>query len=137
MGSISSGHYSTDIQAMDALRYLWLAHPPAAAQIMRDFPEMGDPKWEGSWLDTDAMGVDVEYGSWLVDAIEATGHVYWEEGEPWTADTPRADEEEGISDSTPQACILTGGTWWPTWLAKDEARRMGYIYRDPDGNEYR
>ena len=29
------------------------------------------------------MGVDIEFGSWLVDAIEATGKVLWEEGEPF------------------------------------------------------
>lgn len=86
--TISGGHFSVDTQAMDALRWLGSNAPKAHAAVMSEFSEMGDPKWEGSWLDTDAMGVDVEYGSWLVDAIEATGAVYWEEGEPWAVDPP-------------------------------------------------
>lgn len=82
--TISSGHFSVDIQALDALDYLRAHHPAAYTQVIKDFPETADPTWEGAWLDTEAMGVDVEYGSWLVDAIEATGLVAWEDGEPWT-----------------------------------------------------
>lgn len=94
MGSISSNHFSTDSQALDALDYLRIEKPEAYATVLKQFPEMASPKWEGSWLDTAAMGVDVDYGSWLVDAIEATGEVYWEEGEPWTSDTPSVAELE-------------------------------------------
>lgn len=64
---------------------------------MRSFPEMAYPKWEGSWLNTEAMGVDVEYGSWLVDAIEATGVVMWEEGEPWALVPLTGTDEEEIA----------------------------------------
>lgn len=82
--TISSGHFSVDMQATDALRWLESNAPKAHAAVISEFPEMSDPKWQmmGSWLHTDAMGVGVEYGSWLVDAIENTGAVYWEEGEP-------------------------------------------------------
>ena len=88
--SISSGHYSHDTQVSDAMSFLETHHPEAFAEVLAKFPEWPDRKWEGSWLDTDAMGVDVEWSSWLCDAIENTGLVSWWEGEPWS-ETP---EEE-------------------------------------------
>lgn len=84
MEAISSGHWSVDLQAMDALSFLQENYPEEAKAIRKEFPEPFI--WSGSWLDTEAMGVDVEYGSWLVDAIEATGLIIWEDGEPWAID---------------------------------------------------
>lgn len=94
--TISSGHFSTDMQAMDALRYLKDNAPSAYAGILGEFPELDNASFclMGSWFDTDAMGVDEEWGSWLVDAIEATGRVYWEEGEPWACEEPTREEIE-------------------------------------------
>lgn len=84
MHTISSNHYSHDMQVVDALNYLRGAHIEAYSEIRRVFTE--DIVWEGfggSHLDTDAMGVDAEWSSWLTDAIEDTGLVIWEDGEPW------------------------------------------------------
>lgn len=95
--TISSNHFSTDTQAVDALAWMRLQHPRSYCAVMRTFSEMANPKWEGSWLDTAAMGVDVEYGSWLVEAIEATGVVAWEEGEPWALVPDTGTDEEEIA----------------------------------------
>lgn len=63
----------------------WLEsnHLDAYGYILKEFPEWPYRVFEGSWLNTEAMGVDPEYSSWLIDAIEDTGYVLWEEGEPW------------------------------------------------------
>lgn len=92
MGAISSGHFSHDIQVADALDYLRHNHEDAYASILTDFPELADVKWSMSWFDTDAMGVDAEYSSWVADAIEATGLVQWFDGEPYAG--PFDDDEE-------------------------------------------
>ena len=47
--------------------------------------ELDRATMSGSGYDTDAMGVDAEWPSWLVDALEATGLVIWEDGEPYVA----------------------------------------------------
>lgn len=81
MESISSNHYSADTQASDALDWLRVNHPTVYSEVRKNFAE--PIQWEGSWFDTDAMGVDQEWGSWLVDAIEETGLVMWIDGEPY------------------------------------------------------
>jgi hypothetical protein len=86
MSAISSNHYSVDCQAIDAMGYLEREHPDDYAKVLADFPEYPDHKMSGSSFDTEAMGVDIEWSSWLVDAIEATGKVHWEEGEPWSVE---------------------------------------------------
>jgi hypothetical protein len=83
MQALSHNGFSVDLQSSDALDYLRNEHPLAALQVLAGFPEWFRVEWEGSWFDTEAMGVDPEWGCWLADAIEATGLVYWEEGEPW------------------------------------------------------
>jgi hypothetical protein len=90
---ISSNHYSHDLQLQDAMGYLEREHPGTYRGLLTEFPEWADRVWSGSWLDTDAMAVDVEWSSWLTDAVEATGLVMWEEGEPWT-DALRAAEDD-------------------------------------------
>lgn len=93
MQAISSGHYSHDTQVADAMSYLASEHPTEYARILVDFPEWESRKFGefSSWLDTEAMGVDPEYSSWLADAIEATGLVQWFDGEPYAG--PFNDED--------------------------------------------
>ena len=87
--TISSNGFSHDQQVSDALDYLRLNQPAAYSEIRKNFPE--NIIWEDTaskaWFDTKAMGVDVEWSSWLCDAIEETGLVIWEEGEPWSVHT--------------------------------------------------
>lgn len=90
--SLSSGHIGTDSQSEDAMGWLAENFPRHYDAIMEKFPEyerriFGE---HSSWFDTEAMGVDDEWGSWLVDAIEATGVVYWQDGEPWG--NPRGED---------------------------------------------
>lgn len=49
----------------------------------RDTPCGRGIVWDGSWFDVAAMGVDVEWPSWVADACENTGRVSWEDGEPY------------------------------------------------------
>lgn len=86
MTAISSNHFSVDQQVQDALDYLQTVAPKAYDDVVSDFPEVGNISYSGSWFDTDAMGVDVEWSMWLIDRIEATDLVIWEEGEPWAMD---------------------------------------------------
>ena len=88
--SLSSGHFSHDQQVADAVS--WLEHNagPVYSAMLREFPEWGRVEWEGSWFDTETMGVDQEWSSWLCDWIENNTPIYWEEGEPWVG-----REEEG------------------------------------------
>lgn len=81
--AISHNGFSVDLQAIDAMD--WLRHfaSGAYASVVAQFPEYIDHQLDGAWFDTETMRVDPEWGSWLVDAIESTGYVYWEEGEPW------------------------------------------------------
>lgn len=80
--TISDNHLSVDQQVYDALEYLRVFHVDAYVAIRRQFPET--IIFDGSWFDTDAMRVDSEWNCWLADAIEDTGIVYWEDGEPWS-----------------------------------------------------
>jgi len=86
MTAISSNHYSVDQQVQDALDYLQTTAPNAYDDVVSDFPEVGKISYSGSWFDTEAMGVDVEWSMWLIERIEATDLVIWEEGEPWAMD---------------------------------------------------
>lgn len=88
--AISNNKFSVDDQAIDAVRHLEVNHPKVHADLKGRFPELDTYTMSGSWFDTEAMGVDAEWGSWLVDAIEETGLVRWEDGEPWSGSN---DEE--------------------------------------------
>jgi len=81
--ALSSNHFSTDIQTEDAMEWLRITHPAEYRGILQEFPEYETRVMSGAWWDTDEMGVDFEWGSWLTDAVEATGLVFWEEGEPF------------------------------------------------------
>jgi hypothetical protein len=89
MPTLSNNHLSHDQQVADAMAYLALAHPHHFASILAHFPEWTNIQFAGSWFDTEAMGVDSEWPMWLTDAIEDTGVIRWDDGEPWTTD----DEE--------------------------------------------
>lgn len=81
---VSSGHFSHDQQVGDALSCLQHTYPNAYAKVRQQFPESIIWDDQSAWIDTEAMGVDVEWSSWLTDAIESTGVVFWDEGEPYT-----------------------------------------------------
>ena len=86
---IGSNHDSVDGQISDALSHLEAFHPAAYREVLEQFPEiaeivMGD---HSTWWDTEAMGVDGEFPSWVLDAIQQTwkdgAKVMWEDSEPW------------------------------------------------------
>lgn len=81
--AISSNHYSVDDQAVDAMAHLRFEHRDEYDAIVKEFPDYTERVMSGAAFDTDAMGVDVEWGSWLVDAIENTGVISWDDGEPY------------------------------------------------------
>jgi hypothetical protein len=88
MITLSSNHYSVDDQANDVLS--WLTDPENAAlagfswsAFTTEFPEWQHAVWSGAWLDTDAMGVDPEFMSWVIDWIERNSRVTWDDGEPY------------------------------------------------------
>ena len=82
-GAISSNGFSVHQQMVDAMSWLENNWPEDYAKIITEYPEYERLIWEGSWLDTEAMGVNEDWPNWLIDAIEATDHVRWIEGEPW------------------------------------------------------
>lgn len=101
--AISSNAFSPDFQAVDALSFLEANHPDDYADVLGNFPEIDKITFGdcSSWFDTEAMGVDEEWGSWLIDAIEETGRIFWEEGEPWAwveCSRDLADEYQEAND---------------------------------------
>ena len=83
MYTISSNHFSTDQQMVDALDYLRINHVDVYTSIRRQFPENIIFPDKSAWIDHEAMGVDPDWSSWVIDAIEQESVVFWEEGEPW------------------------------------------------------
>jgi hypothetical protein len=81
--ALSSNHASHDQQVADALAWIRAEHPGDYAAIVDRFPEIPHAIFDGAWYDYELMGVDVEWSSWLTCALEDTGLVQWEEGEPW------------------------------------------------------
>lgn len=80
MYPISSNHYSTDLQLLDALGYL---SDEERKLFNAEFPEWPALVWSNSWVDAEASGVDVEYTSWVIDWVERNTSIFWEDGEPW------------------------------------------------------
>lgn len=78
--SISSNHFSVDQQLADAVGCLT---DEQRAAFDAEFPEWANATWSMSHVDTDAMGLDPEWTSWIIDWIEANTDIYWEDGEPW------------------------------------------------------
>lgn len=82
--TLSSNHNSHDQQVADVIDYLRGQVPEDDFDnLFRTYPEVERIEWQGAWFDTEAMGVDVEFSSWLTDHIEDNTDVYWEDGEPW------------------------------------------------------
>lgn len=81
--AISDNHASHDTQMVDAMQYLALTAPDAFQKLVAEFPEWSHLRFDGAWVDTHAMGVDPEWAMWLTDAIEVTGLIVWDDGEPW------------------------------------------------------
>lgn len=80
---VSFNGFSTDLQVQDALNFLEYEYPDVWEKLTEEYPKITNLQFEGSWFDTEAMNVDIEWSSWLADSIEATGLIFWEEGEPW------------------------------------------------------
>lgn len=82
--SLSSNHNSFDQQVDDALDWLRGNIPEHEYNnLLAKFPEADSRVMDGAWFDTDMMGVDQEWSSWVCDWIEANTPVYWEDGEPF------------------------------------------------------
>lgn len=101
---ISSNHFSVDDQTADALSYLSLSDDPELAklsdQFSAEFPEYNTLVWSGSWVDTEASNVDVEYMDWVRDWIEAHTPIHWYDGEPIIDEEGDEPDEYGeIPDS--------------------------------------
>lgn len=82
--TVSSNGFSHDTQVMDALDFL-RGHLPEEQylNLVRPFGELGRLVWAGSWVDAEATECDPEFMSWVADAIEEEGTVFWSEGEPF------------------------------------------------------
>jgi hypothetical protein len=84
--SLSSGHFSVDQQVSDAIQYMSGHYAHEYGQLIVEFPELLNVRWESNtsaWWDTQAMGVDVEYDSWVIDWIESHTDIRWIDGEPY------------------------------------------------------
>lgn len=96
--AISSNGASHDIQVLDAWRVLQDLDPAEAAAVIREFPELADDRliWSGAWVDTEAMGVDPEWSSWLCDRLEESGDISWIEGEPFLVGLDALDRGQRV-----------------------------------------
>jgi hypothetical protein len=83
--ALSSGHFSADTQLADVVQSLT---EDERARFDTQFPEWDQLQWDdhGSWIDTEASGVDVEYTSWAIDWIEDNTSIRWDDGEPYRFD---------------------------------------------------
>lgn len=100
MIALSSNGFSVDDQMADVVSYLSLSDEYGAlmeGEFLAAFPEYNSLTWSGSWVDTEASGVDLEYTSWVIDWLEAHTPVYWDEGEPWLAESGDLSEDQGES----------------------------------------
>ena len=74
------------MQVSDVMDRFKQTDPNTYDLMVGEFPEYPSLVWSGAHVDTAASGVEVEYMSWLADAIENMTSVYWEDGEPWNRD---------------------------------------------------
>lgn len=81
---LSSNRLSTEDQAKDVVDWLKAELPDVHAELLDEMPEVANIQMSGSSVDTEAMGVDVEWCSWLVDWLEYNAPVEWDDGEPFT-----------------------------------------------------
>jgi hypothetical protein len=96
MFTISSNHFSHDQQVVDALDWLRINQIETYCEIRKRFPENIILPDKSGWFDTDAMGVDAEWSSWLADAIEDASEIMWISGEPYVIED--TDSEEDIAE---------------------------------------
>lgn len=90
---LSSNQWSVDLQVVDVVDWLNADETPrseAYEKFVEDFPEFQNvverqvdlnPNWHT--FDLEDLGLDIQWVSWLVESLESTGLVWWEEGEPW------------------------------------------------------
>lgn len=98
---LSSNGFSHDMQVQDVVNWLGIVYPDTLAAIKVEFPEIDRIVMDGASFDTDKMGVDVEWSSWLTDRIEQDTDVYWWEGEPVMpedGDTLKDEEDNTVDD---------------------------------------
>jgi len=81
--ALSSNHFSVDDQINDVATYLRSQQPDDYARLVAAFPDYEALTWSGSWVDTEASGVDSDHMQWVAEWIESNTPVFWEEGEPW------------------------------------------------------
>lgn len=84
--TVSANSYSHDQQVDDAWSWARGEMPEDDFDLLvREFPQMEHITWEpgNTWFDCEAMGVDPEFTSWVADALENTGVIRWEDGEPY------------------------------------------------------
>jgi len=104
--TVSSNALSFDTQVSDALNYLRVQWPETYAGIIGQFAEYPDLVWSGAWVDTDASGVDPDYMSHLADALEWTGYIMWDDGEPYGRPAPAGALWDAFHDG-----YVTGALW--------------------------
>ena len=89
---ISSNQFSTDLQVIDAMRYLEDAHNTEYREILASFPEYPDVENDllnngpSCTVDTERLNLDDDWVGWVVEAITDTGWVFWMDGEPFSVD---------------------------------------------------
>ena len=85
MEAISTNHFSHDLQVVDVMDYLEQNDGIAYSHLINMFPEYLNVTFgeRSSWVDTESMGVEADFMSWLTDEIEACSNVMWLEGEPY------------------------------------------------------
>jgi len=99
MITLSSNGFSHDLQVQDVMNYLRLNDVANYVAIKREFPENMIFADRSSQLDTEAMGVDIEWSCWLTDKIEQDTNVEWWEGEPVIMEDGDRDDDDMEDDS--------------------------------------
>lgn len=133
MYPVSSNAFSVDDQIRDAINAL---SADDRARFNAEYPEWDTLAWSGSWVDTDASGVDVEYTSWVADWLEANTPIFWEEGEPWMAeDTDNEPDEDDEPEHVTDDPTLPRGTTVKIDGHGGVAWHVLYVERMPNGDE--
>lgn len=120
MTTISSNHYSLDLQIQDALSHMKHHHPAEYQSIIASYPKAANLVFDGEWIDTDAMGVDVEWNFWLADSIEnCDAGIAWEEGEPWCLALSCASDEDQAAVQTMYKAYVNCALWATATCGED------------------
>ena len=87
--TLSSNGFSHDMQLDDVLSWMRGEVPEHVYNgLLQTYPEIDRRVLDGAYFDTDEMRVDVEWVTWVTDAVEDTGYVFWDEGEPYARVLP-------------------------------------------------